>query len=225
MARASWGKLRCRTPYPYRMAPRIPVTWVRGFSAGREEMFMRAVGWMKESAVSPRVCAGMVLAVAIDMAHVFFSHLDWSGAIKGGTRDVATLDRDLDVTIDGTTMAMSSAPAFGGNPLRVNPEQLYVASLSACHALTFLFLAARDHLLVTGYSDDAVGELAMVDGRLRMAVVKLRPQITLDPEADVAKAHLLVEKAHRQCFISNSVSATVEVQPDITFASEPLPAP
>ncbi len=157
------------------------------------------------------------------MTHIFFSHLDWSGAVKGGTRDVATLDRDLAVTIDGATIPMSSAPAFGGNPLRVNPEQLYVASLSSCHALTFLFLAAREHLLVTGYSDDAVGELAMVDGKLRMAVVKLRPQITLDPGADVAKARLLIEKAHRQCFIGNSVSANVDVEPDITFAVETVP--
>lgn len=171
-----------------------------------------------------RVCAGMVLAGAIDMTHVFFSHLDWSGAVKGGTRDVAMLDRDVDVTIDGTTVPMSSAPAFGGDPLRVNPEQLYVASLSACQALTFLFLAARDHLFVTGYSDDAVGELAMVDGKLRMAAVKLRPQIALDPEADVDKARLLVEKAHRQCFIGNSVSAKVDVEPDITFAAEGAPA-
>jgi organic hydroperoxide reductase OsmC/OhrA len=168
--------------------------------------------------------AGMVLAPAIDMTHVFFSHVDWSGAANGATHDVATLDRDLNVTIDGTTVPMSSAAAFGGDPLRVNPEQLYVASLSACHALTFLFLAARDHLLVTGYSDDAVGELAMVDGKLRMAAVKLRPQITLEPGANVEKARLLIEKAHRQCFIGNSVSAKVDVEPDVSFATEAVPA-
>jgi len=158
------------------------------------------------------------------MTHTFFSHLDWSGAAKGATHEVATLNRDLDVTIDGTTIPMSSAPAFGGDPLRVNPEQLYVASLSACHALTFLFLAARDHLLVTMYSDDAAGELAMVDGKMRMAVVKLRPQITLDPGADVDKARALVEKAHRQCFIGNSVLARVEVEPVVTCAAETAPA-
>jgi organic hydroperoxide reductase OsmC/OhrA len=156
------------------------------------------------------------------MNHVFFSHLDWSGATTGATRDVASLDRDLDVTIDGGTIPMSAAPAFGGDPLRVNPEQLYVASLSACQALTFLFLAAREHVLVRGYSDDAVGELAMVDGKLRMAAVTLRPQITLDVDADMAKARVLVDKAHRQCFIANSVSAKVGVEPDITFALEPV---
>ena len=165
----------------------------------------------------------MVLAIVGRMNHVFFSHLDWSGAAKGATHEVATLNRDLDVTIDGTTIPMSSAPAFGGDSLRVNPEQLYVASLSACQALTFLFLAARDHLLVTGYSDDAVGELAMVDGRLRMAAVKLRPQITLDPGADIVRARALVEKAHRQCFIGNSVSARVDVEPDVSFATEAVP--
>jgi organic hydroperoxide reductase OsmC/OhrA len=55
-----------------------------------------------------------------------------------------------------------------------------------------------------------------------MAVVKLRPQITLDPGADVETARALVEKAHRQCFIGNSVSAKVELEPDITFAAEAM---
>jgi organic hydroperoxide reductase OsmC/OhrA len=152
------------------------------------------------------------------MAHIFLSHLDWSGAVKGPTRDPATLSRDLDVTIDGTTLPMSSAPGFGGNAMRANPEQLYVAALSSCQALTYLFVAARGGVAVTGYSDDAVGELAMVDGRLRMATVTLRPHITLEPGADAGKARALVEKAHQQCFIGNSVSAHVEIEPVITFA-------
>jgi organic hydroperoxide reductase OsmC/OhrA len=163
---------------------------------------------------------GTSLAVHVVMASVFLSHLDWSGAATGGTRNLETLNRDLDVTIDGITLPMSAAPDFGGSAARVNPEQMYVASLSACHALTFLFLAARAHLLVTSYSDDAIGELAMVDGKLRMASVRLRPRIALGPEADADTARALVEKAHRQCFIGNSVSATVYVEPVITCAGE-----
>lgn len=151
------------------------------------------------------------------MAHLFLSHLEWTGAASG-TGDLATLDRDLDVSIDGLTMPMSSAPAFGGNPLRANPEQLYVAAVSACHALTFLFLAARSRVLVTGYADDAIGELAIVDSKMRMATVKLRPLITLDPSVSIEKARALVEAAHRQCFIGNSVLAAVSVEPTFTVA-------
>jgi peroxiredoxin-like protein len=154
------------------------------------------------------------------MAHLFSSHLDWSGAAQGPTRDAATFSRNLEVSIDGTTVPMSSAPGFGGDALRANPEQLYVAALSACHALTYLFLAARAGLSVTGYSDDAMGELAMVDGAFRMATVTLRPHITVESGADTARARALVEQAHQRCFIGNSVSAKVEVEPVIQCAEQ-----
>ena len=153
------------------------------------------------------------------MAHVFVSHLDWSGAAKGPTRDATAFSRDLDVSIDGITIPMSSAPGFG-DALRANPEQLYVAGVSACQALTYLFLAARAGVSVTGYSDDAVGELAMVDGAFRMATVTLRPRITLESAADADRARALVEKAHQRCFIGNSVSAKVDIEPVIQFAEQ-----
>ena len=156
------------------------------------------------------------------MADLFLSHLEWSGAAKGPTRDPATFSRDLDVSIDGITLPMSSAAGFRGDPRRVNPEQLYVAALSACHSLTFLFLAARSRIAVTGYTDDAVGTLAMVDGRLRMATVTLRPHITLEPGVDIEKARVLVEKAHRDCFIGNSVTAQVDVEPHFTVDAVPM---
>ena len=173
-----------------------------------------------ESALGTATHTGTLLAVTMVMAHVFLSHLDWSGAASGGTHDLATLNRDLDVTIDGFTVPVSAAPDFGGSSVRVNPEQMYVASLSSCYALTFLFLAARAHLGVIGYSDDAIGELAPADGKLRMASVILRPRITLESGADVEQARTLVDKAHRQCFIGNSVSANVRVEPVITYAHE-----
>ena len=108
--------------------------------------------------------------------------------------------------------------------MRANPEQLYVAALSACHALTYLFLAARAGVSVTGYVDDAVGELAMVDGAFRMARVTLRPHVTLEPGADIDQARALVEKAHQRCFIGNSVSAKVDVEPVIQCAEQGVPS-
>jgi organic hydroperoxide reductase OsmC/OhrA len=145
------------------------------------------------------------------MTDVFKSHLEWSGATKGPTDDPRTFSRDLVTSMAGIMLPMSSAPAYRGDPSRVNPEQLFVASLSACQALTYLALAAKHGVSVAAYSDDAEGWLGIVDGKTRMARVSLRPRIVLAPGADEARARMLVSKAHDGCFIGNSVSTPIEI--------------
>jgi len=152
------------------------------------------------------------------MTDVFTSHLDWTGAAKGATRDPATFSRDLSVSVDGLTLEMSSAPGFRGDPSRANPEQLFVASLSACQALTYLFLAAKNRIPVIGYTDEADGQLGLVDGTMRMSHVSLRPRITLEAGADAARARELVAKAHGHCFIANSVTTPIDIAPTFAFA-------
>jgi organic hydroperoxide reductase OsmC/OhrA len=152
------------------------------------------------------------------MADIFISHLEWAGAAKGATRDPATFSRDLNVSVEAITLPMSSAPSYRGDPSRANPEQLFVAALSACQALTYLVLAAKNQITVVGYTDDAEGRLELVNGKVRMSRVTLRPHITLDVGANETRARELVDKAHRNCFIANSVSATVEIAPTFAFA-------
>lgn len=151
------------------------------------------------------------------MADVFQSHLEWSGAANGATRDPATFSRDLEVTIGPTAVAMSSAPGFRGDAARVNPEQLFVASLSACQALTYLFLAAKHGVPVSGYADDAEGRLGLAEGRMRVSRVVLRPRITLADRASEVAARELVDKAHADCFIANSTSTPVHIEPTFQF--------
>jgi organic hydroperoxide reductase OsmC/OhrA len=115
---------------------------------------------------------------------------------------------------------MSSAPNYRGDPSRVNPEQLFVASLSACQALTYLFLAARNEISVVGYADDAEGRLGLVDGRIRMSQVTLRPRITLATGSNEPRARELVMKAHQGCFIANSVATPVDIVPTFAFADQ-----
>ncbi|HEX6323698.1 MAG TPA: OsmC family protein [Vicinamibacterales bacterium] len=159
------------------------------------------------------------------MSETFVSHLDWSGAAKGATHDPATFSRDLELTLGGMTLPLSSAPAYRGDASRLNPEQLLVGALSACQALTYLFLAARKQVIVVGYVDEAEGTLEMVDGRVRMSRVTLRPRITLEGVADepeagplVERARELVAKAHNGCFIANSVTSNVEIEPTFVFS-------
>lgn len=156
------------------------------------------------------------------MADVFVSRLNWTGSEKGATRNPAAFSRDLEVTMGETSVAMSSAPAFRGDASRVNPEQLFVASLSACQALTYLYVAARNQLAVVAYEDEAEGHLEVVDGRMRIARVVLRPRITLDAGADIEKAGQLVQQAHGQCFIGNSVRTRVEIEPAFALAQAAL---
>jgi organic hydroperoxide reductase OsmC/OhrA len=149
------------------------------------------------------------------MADIFVSHLEWSGSQQGPTRDPATFSRNLDVTLGGLNLPMSSAPGYRGDPQRFNPEQLFVAALSACQALTYLYLAARSGIAVVNYTDQAEGRLSLVDGRMRMGAVTLRPRIVLERDHDREQALALVDQAHQGCFIGNSVSTPVRIEPQV----------
>jgi organic hydroperoxide reductase OsmC/OhrA len=158
------------------------------------------------------------------MADIFISHLEWTGADKGPTVNPVTFSRDLIVSVDGLTLPMSAAPGYRGDPSRANPEQLFVASVSACQALTYLFLAAKNGIRVAGYTDEAEGRLGIVDGRMRMARVTLRPRVVLETGSDEAKARDLVAEAHRTCIIGNSVSTPIDIAPQLSFSGDPVAA-
>jgi organic hydroperoxide reductase OsmC/OhrA len=110
----------------------------------------------------------------------------------------------------------SAAPAFKGDHERVDPEEAFVASLSACHMLTFLAICARKRLTVDTYEDDAVGYLEKgANGKLWVSRVVLRPRIqfaagTIVDAAGLDRIHHL---SHEECFIANSVKTDVSVEP------------
>lgn len=106
------------------------------------------------------------------------------------------------------TLAASSAPDFGGDPGRADPEELFVASLSSCHMLWFLGLARAERIRVAGYEDEAEGTL---DGT-RFVRVVLRPRVAFESEVGRDKLDSLHHRAHERCFISNSVSCPVEIE-------------
>jgi organic hydroperoxide reductase OsmC/OhrA len=114
------------------------------------------------------------------------------------------------------TVAASAAPDFRGDATMVNPEEAFVASLSSCHMLTFLALAAKKRLSLDSYTDEAVGYLEKNDkGRLAVTRVVLRPQVRWSQGVSVSQAELdsLHHQAHEGCFIANSVKTDVTVEP------------
>ena len=121
----------------------------------------------------------------------------------------------------GITINASSAPAFLGTPDRVDPEEAFVASVSACHMLTFLAICARRGLVVDSYIDEAAGYLEKNDaGKLVITRVDLTPRITFAGEPPSTELlNRLHEYSHRECFIANSVRSEIVIRsPDRTGA-------
>jgi len=106
-------------------------------------------------------------------------------------------------------------PAPWNDPNGVDPEEAFVASLSSCHMLFFVDFARRDGWMVDSYVDEAEGVLEKrADGKMAMTRVTLRPRITWGNEApDAAQIADLHHRAHEACFIANSVTTEVTVEP------------
>ncbi len=128
--------------------------------------------------------------------------------------EIKTFVRDHEMTFQGGALLPgSSAPEYSGDPAKVCPEETFVAALSSCHMLTFLAVASLRKFVVDHYEDAAVGWLEKNEaGRMAMTRVELRPKIQFSGKQPTAEElELMHEKAHRGCFIANSVSCEVVV--------------
>ena len=120
----------------------------------------------------------------------------------------------------GVEVPASASPAVVPLPWSkaeaVDPEEAFVASLSSCHMLWFLSLAAKDGWRVDRYEDQAVGVMARnAEQRVAMTVVTLRPKVDFGGERTPAAGEVqaLHQAAHHECFIANSVKTEVRIDP------------
>jgi organic hydroperoxide reductase OsmC/OhrA len=137
--------------------------------------------------------------------------LEWSGSNK----EYNTFDRNHRVAFEGKAgLTMTAAPEYKGDPTKLDPEDLLVAALASCQMLTFLAIASMSKVEVLAYRDAAVGKVEKADGKMKMTTVVLKPKIVLAPGSNLDRAAGLVTKAHEQCFIANSVTTQVVVEPE-----------
>lgn len=118
----------------------------------------------------------------------------------------------------GVSLRASASPHVVprySDPAGVDPEEALVASLSSCHMLTFLHLAAKAGLTVNTYDDTAEGVMTKSpEGRVWVSRVTLRPAVTWGgPAPDAATLTHLHHEAHEGCFIANSVKTEVLCEP------------
>jgi organic hydroperoxide reductase OsmC/OhrA len=126
-------------------------------------------------------------------------------------------NRDHDWDFDaGITIRASAAPAYMGSATCVDPEEAFVASVSSCHMLTFLAIAAKKRFVVDSYVDQAVGLLDKdAAGRLAIVKVTLHPEVKFGGDRSPTAEELgqLHDQAHHACFIASSVKTAVVVEP------------
>jgi len=134
--------------------------------------------------------------------------------LKGQYSREHTWSFDGGLTVPASS-APSSVPVPYSNAAHVDPEEAFVASVSSCHMLTFVFLAYRHGFLVDSYLDEAVGVMTKNEkGVPWVSSITLKPHIEFSGEklptpADLEQLH---HAAHEQCFIANSVKSSVTVE-------------
>ena len=151
--------------------------------------------------------------------HSYSVNIRWTGNTGTGTSEFRGYKRDHEISISGKApIPASSDPSFRGDRTRYNPEELLVASLSACHMLWYLHLSAEAGIVVTEYHDDATGAMLETDdGGGHFTQVILRPVVKVAGEVDSELAARLHERAHHLCFIANSVNFPVLCEPTLEF--------
>ncbi len=111
-------------------------------------------------------------------------------------------------------LKVDSAPDWGGKQGNTNPEQALAAALSSCHMMTFLALAAKVGWPVASYYDHAVAHLGKnPKGQMSVTRIDLNPVVRFDTGFSVEADKLaeMQDRAHRYCFIANTLADSVEV--------------
>ncbi len=150
--------------------------------------------------------------------HRYQSHVAWQGSTGVGYAGYERTHRAVTPPAQ-TELRLSADPTFRGDPALHNPEQLLLVAASSCQLLSFLALAAQARLDVLGYEDDAEALMPADEQPMRISQVLLRPHITVGPGVDVEQVRQLVEQAHDGCYVANSLSAQVVVEPTVEHAA------
>ncbi|HXV50114.1 MAG TPA: OsmC family protein [Candidatus Binatia bacterium] len=131
--------------------------------------------------------------------------IDWKG------------EKDLKLT-GGQLPAIDAGapPEFKGREGNWSPEHLFVASLNTCYSLTFLAIAEFSKVALVSFSSSAKGKLEKVAGSTyQVTEIVVKPRVVIASVNDLARMPRILEKAKENCFVSNSIKATIKVEPEV----------
>ncbi len=129
-----------------------------------------------------------------------------------------TFSKNHKIKINDSIINAGSAPEYGGKDNELNPEQSLAASISSCHMMTFLTLAAKMSWPVKSYKDKAYAFLGKNSkGKMCVNKIELNPIIIFDSNFSVSQDEMnkMQDRSHRYCFVANSLSEEVEIKINI----------
>ena len=125
-----------------------------------------------------------------------------------------TFSKNHKIYINDSIFNAGSAPEYGGKENEINPEQSLAASISSCHMMTFLALAAKMRWPVKSYKDKASAFLGKNSkGKMCVNKIELNPTILFEGDFSVSSEEMdkMQDRSHRYCFVANSLSDEVEI--------------
>ena len=150
--------------------------------------------------------------------HRYSATLDWNGSTALGYDHY---DRTHAATVAPSSIALdlTADPAFRGDSAHLNPEQLLLLAASSCQLLSFLAATARARIDIVAYRDAAEGEMPDDERPMRVTRIVLHPHITVRGDVSTERILHLVDVAHRECYIANSVTTEIVIEPEIVRAA------
>ncbi|HMJ45913.1 MAG TPA: OsmC family protein [Ferruginibacter sp.] len=148
------------------------------------------------------------------MEHQYKVALEWTGNSGEGTKNYTSYQRSHNISVENKpVIECSSDPAFRGDPVKHNPEEMLVASISSCHMLWFLHLCADNGIIVLKYIDNAIGTMLEDSVGGRFTEVVLHPVVTISDPSKIELTNSLHRPANKKCFIANSCNFPIRHQP------------
>jgi peroxiredoxin-like protein len=148
------------------------------------------------------------------LPYFYETEVAWTGERKGALRAPGL-----------PAIEVGAPPEFKGHEGIWSPEHLYVASVNLCFMTTFLAIAEFSKLNFSDFTCRARGTLDKEDGRgFRITEIILKPKLMVEEERDLERAARILEKAERNCLISNSINTRVKLEPEIGCRRVAVPA-
>jgi organic hydroperoxide reductase OsmC/OhrA len=166
-----------------------------------------------EASDFPAGAGGLRDWLALMPTHHYETRLRWTGSTGLGWE---SYDRAHSVTAPPAEQEVGLTTGESqGDPSILNPEQLVVMAASSCQMLWFLHLAAKARIDVVEYEDDATAVMPEDSEPVHITEITLRPRIAIAGEASEARVHKLIHTAHEHCFIANTLTSEIAIEPTI----------